>query len=399
MATLFRISLFSLALGWGIIGHAQSTGGLPSVDEIGEYIGAYLGDDQLGEQVKQALDAYTATLGCKVEGHDPTVSFQAFYDALIKVGQILCNLRITCAVNYLKYLIPVPIGLDVLTEKMTNAEKGVILGRWYQIKGPITAGYAAWLKQLMTTGNEDSMTKLFLVYPGRFAPKEEVVAQTDQGTTTYEVKRDEQYVNEMLSEEGVLEVLSALLRVQSVPDLYKNVFIKAVSGKDSNDQPSEKKMIKFPIPIGISDPPANKDDQNSNKIAAVYQQDPYPGYIPGFVILKGKTQGRDEKRGLVIVLGDTTTDRPGTINCNLNAQNEAQSLNLQSNLQGTKNSVYLYLVGDVSYWVEGFGENVVIPVLEMVSQFMEQMNQVEQDARTGKSLLPENQNQNQGGSP
>lgn len=156
-------ALFFLVL-WGSSVGTAETGPLPPslVSPINDYLG---GSDDMTQKLEEALKNYNGP-ACQLPGDSPGLTMRKAYDALVWVGEILCQLKITCFTKYVRDFFPLPATETDILNAFRSGDAAFAYGRWYQLYGPLELLGKVYAYQKKTRGLEAAESpSLILVYP------------------------------------------------------------------------------------------------------------------------------------------------------------------------------------------------------------------------------------------
>ena len=147
----------------GTTSHAQVSGFSGDVDQaIADYLG---GEGDIAEKFKQAVEAYKGP-SCTLSGTYNGIAIRQFHDLLVRVGDVLCALKVTCFTKYVKDFFPVPSSSGEVLGATQSAQNALYMGRWYQLYEPLTLLLTHYEGEKRQKGTKDPETpKVLLVYP------------------------------------------------------------------------------------------------------------------------------------------------------------------------------------------------------------------------------------------
>lgn len=311
-----------------ILGSGQAQTAFPLPPELQDAISDYLqGEGGIAEVVKRALEEGPSE-PCYLPTGDVAMPLRKAYDLLVLAGRILCSLKVTCLVDYLDDIFPLPVPPDSVRFSVQNAEVALLFGRWYHMYAPLQYAGEAYLEQ-KGLGYEPKYPRLLLAYP--------------------DVK-----LNFSKAYEGVLES-----QFRPVP-MGDREYLEGVKEGD---------LIRhLPISWNAEDPIASKVMDTELAYRAALDA------MPGFILVRhlAGTPTVPPAR-TVMVLGSTAP--PGTV----------EAVALPSSCGGTTLGAALYVefVGQIpQYWNNLVG--IALPILDTLTSFSEKMEKQEEDIRHGR---------------
>ncbi len=360
-----KLILVFLATVGGILAKAENQTGGGSSEMIIDYL--LENSRELGDKIAEEIDKNEkARAACFLPDGSSPLGIRRLYDTIMLMGEVLCNLRVTCFTRYARDIFPLPISPGDLNRIFASSSDVLLVGRWYQVYAPLMRLGETYTALLANQAYGDGEVEPFaiVIYPDIEAGEERLQVLNSLLRTNLLPAMGDRDVIEKLVEllaEKIEERANWGNRggfVLNVDTLWQLL----VSENPSEQEGSVAQAVKAALkPMAIPWPRSDRGDSSKQGAEEAFfrtLQDAFPGFIVA-ISRWGLTR-------IIIIVGSSVPDAERLFQLDGFCAGEGQG---SWNRRGEN---YFELVGRVPYgW--GIVMRSVLPMMKTVVKFADQI--------------------------